>query len=207
MPDDSSVEGTGADEVRQATGQVRRTFDWPDILSISRLPLAFFFVILHASPVARVTIVFTAAFTDIVDGLWARRRGSSVVGPVIDGVFDKLFFLVAFATLLLEGLLSPLQAALVMTRDIVAFGGLIVVSLAGAARAIPARAGGKLVTAAQIATLTLAIFDSPAVTTLVWVTFAVSVYAIVDYAKTDRSDRRSSSDDSNPRGGPGVHSA
>jgi hypothetical protein len=52
--------------------------------------------------------------------------------------------------------------------------------------AVPARAGGKAVTIAQLLTLVAAIAESPHARRLAWATAAIAVYAIWDYGRTAR---------------------
>jgi hypothetical protein len=48
-------------------------------------------------------------------------------------------------------------------------------------RAIPARAGGKAVTVAQVLTLAAFLLDSPLLRPMAWATGAIAIYAIWDY--------------------------
>jgi phosphatidylglycerophosphate synthase len=58
-------------------------------------------------------------------------------------------------------------------------------------RAIPARAGGKAVTVAQVLTLVAFLLDSPLLRPMAWATGAIAIYAIWDYYRVaPRAERR-----------------
>jgi len=69
-------------------------------------------------------------------------------------------------------------------RDLVAVLAFLATWLLRRPVALPARAGGKAVTIAQLLTLVAAIAESPHVSRLAWATAAIAVYAIWDYGRT-----------------------
>lgn len=120
----------------------------------------------------------------MVDGLLARRFGSSRAGAILDPIADKTFMAVAFVTIARRGLLEWYELLGVLLRDVVAilsFGATLVLRRPVA---LPARAGGKAVTIAQLLTLVAAIAESSHVRELAWATAAIAVYAIWDYGRT-----------------------
>jgi len=163
----------------------QRLFGPADALSAMRLPLAAAFPLLDDAR-WRFVIVALAALTDFLDGRVARRYGGSRAGAVLDPVVDKLFMLSAFATVASTGLLTIWELLAVLSRDLLAGFGFLVTTIGGHPTAIPARAGGKWVTVGQLLTLVAFLARSPLVRPLAWSTAAISIYAIVDYAREAR---------------------
>jgi phosphatidylglycerophosphate synthase len=102
---------------------------------------------------------------------------------VLDPTADKVFMAAAFLTVAHAGLLHPLEIVGVVARDIVAALGYVGAWLWRRPTALPARAGGKAVTALQLLTLVAFIARSPLVRPLAWATAAVGLYAIWDYGR------------------------
>lgn len=154
-----------------------------DILTAVRFPLAILFPIV-ASPAWQLAIIAAAAITDVADGIVARRFGSSRAGSVLDPIADKAFMITAFVTIARRGLLAWYELVGVLLRDLLAVLGFVATWLLRRPVAVPARAGGKAVTIAQLLTLVAAIAESPQVKKLAWATAAISVYALWDYGRT-----------------------
>jgi cardiolipin synthase len=154
-----------------------------DIATALRFPLAALFPLVR-SPVWRLAIVAAAAASDVADGYLARRLGASRAGAVLDPVADKVFMAVAFVTIARRGLLSWYELIGVLLRDMLAVLGFLATWLLRRPVALPARAGGKAVTIAQLLTLVAAIADWPYTRHLAWATAAIAVYAIWDYGRT-----------------------
>ena len=153
-----------------------------DILTAVRIPLAVLFPLVR-SPAWQIAIVAAAAATDVGDGILARRFGSSRAGAVLDPVADKVFMAVAFLTIAHRGLLSWYELMGVLLRDILAVLAFLATLLLRRPVALPARAGGKAVTIAQLLTLVAAIADWTYTRHLAWATAAIAVYAIGDYGR------------------------
>ncbi len=162
---------------------MKPTITAADVATALRFPLAAVFPFVRA-PLWQLAIVAAAAATDVADGLLARRFGGSRVGAVLDPIADKVFMAVAFVTVALRGLLEWYEVIGVLLRDIVAALGFLATWLLRRPTALPARAGGKAVTIAQLLTLVAAIAESPHVRRLAWATAAIAVYAIWDYGRT-----------------------
>ena len=154
-----------------------------DILTAVRFPLAVLFPI-AASPAWQLAIIAAAAITDVADGVVARRLGSSRAGSVLDPIADKAFMITAFVTIARRGLLAWYELVGVLLRDLLAVLGFVATWLLRRPVAVPARAGGKAVTIAQVLTLVAAIAESPHARELAWATAAISVYALWDYGRT-----------------------
>ena len=145
-----------------------------------------------AAPVWQLAIVATAAASDVADGILARRFGSSRAGAVLDPVADKFFMAVAFITVARRGMLDWYELVGVLLRDILAVLGFLATWVLRRPVAVPARAGGKAVTIAQLLTLVAAITDWTYTRHLAWATAAVAVYAIWDYGRTAARNTASS---------------
>jgi len=153
-----------------------------DVVTAVRLPLAGLFPFV-VSPAGQLAIVAGVAATDVLDGILARRFGDSRAGAVLDPIVDKVFMAVAFFTVASRGLLEWYELAGVLLRDLLAVVGFLGTWLLRRPMALPARAGGKAVTIAQLLTLVAAIAESPLVRPLAWATAAIAVYAIWDYGR------------------------
>ena len=154
-----------------------------DIVTALRFPLAALFPLVR-TPAWQLVIVAVAAATDMADGVLARRFGSSRAGAILDPIADKAFMVVAFVTIARRGLLEWYELIGVLLRDVVAILGFLATAVLRRPVAVPARAGGKAVTIAQLLTLVAAIAESPRVRELAWATAAIAVYAIWDYGRT-----------------------
>ena len=150
-----------------------------DILSAVRIPLAIVFP--FASTTWRIVVLAAAAASDLLDGQLARRFGSSRFGTVIDPVADKLFMASAFGVVAFSGRLEPYEIVGVLLRDIVATVAFLATIFSHRPRAIPARAGGKAVTVAQVLTLLAFLLNWSHLRELAWATTAIAIYAIWDY--------------------------
>jgi CDP-diacylglycerol--glycerol-3-phosphate 3-phosphatidyltransferase/cardiolipin synthase len=153
-----------------------------DVVTALRLPLAALFPFVQR-PAWQLAIVGAAAATDFVDGILARRFGGSRVGAVLDPIADKAFMVSAFVTVASRGLLEWYELLGVLLRDVLAALGFAGTWLLRRPVALPARAGGKAVTVAQLLTLVAFIAASPLVRPLAWATAAIAVYATWDYGR------------------------
>lgn len=154
----------------------------PDVLSLARIPLAVAFVAVGDSW-TRPVILAVAVVTDLLDGFVARRFGASRLGVALDPVADKLFMAAAFWVVLRSGVLYPPEVIGVLSRDLLAGFAYGTTLVRGRPTTLPARAGGKAVTVAQVLTLVAFLAESDLVRPLAWATAAVSVYAIADYMR------------------------
>ncbi len=179
----------GAQGVERKAGQGGGRWTIADLLTASRVPLAIAFLLVpHAG--WRFAILAVAAATDLLDGFLARRFGSSRFGAFLDPVADKLFMACAFAVVLLSGQLTWYEIIGVMVRDLVATAAFITVTVRKRPAAIPARAGGKAVTVAQILTLLAFLAGSSLLRPLAWATGAIAIYAIWDYTRVADTARK-----------------
>jgi cardiolipin synthase len=131
----------------------------------------------------RLAVLATAAVTDVIDGMWARRLGGSRVGVVLDPVCDKLFMATTFVVVYLSGALSLWEVGGVLVRDVLAAVAFLATLLLRHPTTLPARAGGKAVTVCQLLTLLAFVVGSDLLRPLAWATAAIAVYAIADYTR------------------------
>jgi cardiolipin synthase len=123
-----------------------------NIITFGRLcavPLAFWLVLVHR--IGDACLLFVAAgLSDALDGWLARRYGGNAVGAMMDPVADKALLVTMFITLAAVGELPAWLAILVVFRDLLIVGGIVVLSVLGHAVMIRPLAISKLNTALQI---------------------------------------------------------
>jgi CDP-diacylglycerol--glycerol-3-phosphate 3-phosphatidyltransferase len=169
-----------------------RILTLPNSISLSRLLLAFAFVVING-PWQRIVLILSAATTDYLDG-WLARRGNSstVAGALIDPLADRVFVLAAVSAYLADGRLTTGQYFIFLSRDIATAVGFVV------ARFIPgltvsafqARLLGKTVTAFQLALLLVVLLWPAAVMPMILLIGALSAVSIVDYTAALERARR-----------------
>jgi cardiolipin synthase len=137
----------------------------------------------------RLAILASAGASDLADGFVARRLGGSRLGSFLDPVADKFFMACAFAVVLLDHGLTPLEVLGVLARDIGAAVAFLVTLVLRRPAAIPARLGGKAVTIGQLLTLLAFVLGSLLLRPLAWATAAVALYAILDYVRAAPQQR------------------
>src|SRR4051812_38118397 len=129
----------------------------PNMITFGRLcavPLAVWLILQHR--IAEVFFLFVAAgLSDAVDGWLARRRGTSALGALLDPVADKALLVTMYVTLAVVGVLPDWLAILVVFRDIVIVGGVLVLAVLGQPVPIRPLLVSKLNTALQIVLVAL----------------------------------------------------
>ena len=103
----------------------------PNIISFARLcavPLAIWLV-LHHRFTAAFTLFALAGISDFVDGWLARRRGGTALGAILDPLADKVLMVGMYITLAAIDQLPDWLAILVVFRDLVIVGGVILLWL------------------------------------------------------------------------------
>jgi cardiolipin synthase len=124
----------------------------PNILTFGRLcavPLAFWLVLVHRIGDAFVLFV-AAGLSDAFDGWLARRYGGNAIGALMDPVADKALLVTMYITLAAIGALPEWLAILVVFRDLLIVGGVVVLAVLGHAVAIRPLYISKLNTVMQI---------------------------------------------------------
>ncbi len=111
----------------------------PNVITFARLcavPLAIWLTLQHR--IDEVFFLFVAAgLSDAVDGWLARRRGTTSVGAVLDPVADKALLVSMYVTLAGVNILPDWLAILVVFRDVLIVGGVLLLAVLGQ----PARSG------------------------------------------------------------------
>ena len=135
----------------------------PNVITFARLcavPLSVWLVLEHQ--LAQAFFLFLAAgASDAVDGWLARRNGGgNTVGALLDPVADKSLLVTMYVTLAAVNELPAWLAILVVFRDAVIVGGVIVLSLLGQSVMIRPLYISKLNTALQIVLVAVTLFLS-----------------------------------------------
>ncbi len=158
-------------------------FNLPNCISLSRLLLAFAFLVVDGTW-QRLTLIVVAGTSDVLDGWLARRsKRASVAGALIDPIADRLFVLAAVTSYLIEGSLATGQYFIFLARDIATAVGFIVARFIPglSAASFRARFLGKAVTVLQLTTLLAVLILPEQVKILVILIGIVSAVSIVDY--------------------------
>jgi cardiolipin synthase len=124
----------------------------PNIITFGRLcavPLAFWLVLEHRMDQAFLLFVL-AGLSDALDGWLARRYGGNAVGALMDPVADKALLVTMYITLASVGTLPAWLAILVVFRDVLIVGGVVILAVLGNAVAIRPLYISKLNTLIQI---------------------------------------------------------
>jgi cardiolipin synthase len=134
----------------------------PNVITFARLcavPLAFWLVLERQFATAFFLFV-AAGLSDAVDGWLARRNGGTIVGALLDPVADKALLVTMYVTLAVVKVLPDWLAILVVFRDMVIVGGVVVLSLLGHSVLIRPLYVSKLNTVLQIVLVAAALLLS-----------------------------------------------
>jgi cardiolipin synthase (CMP-forming) len=124
----------------------------PNVITFGRLcavPLAFWMILDQRIGQAFVLFV-VAGLSDALDGWLARRYGGNAIGALMDPVADKALLVTMYITLAAVNVLPSWLAILVVFRDVVIVGGVIVLAVMGNAVAIQPLYISKVNTTLQI---------------------------------------------------------
>ena len=153
----------------------------PNVISFARLcavPLACWLVIGGRLDIAFLLFVAAGA-SDAVDGWLARRYGGgNSIGAVLDAMADKALLVTMYVTLAAVNEMPDWLAILVVFRDLVIVGGVVVLGLLGQPIVIRPLFVSKVNTTLQIMLVALTLFlngfrvtfpgDEPALLALTW---------------------------------------
>lgn len=135
----------------------------PNIISFARLcavPLAVWLVLQQWMEAAFCLFVL-AGLSDAVDGWLARRQGGgNKIGAVLDPIADKALMVSMYITLAAIHVLPDWLAILIVFRDVLIVGGVIMLFLLGHPPAMHPLAISKLNTVLQIALVAFALLLS-----------------------------------------------
>ncbi len=129
----------------------------PNQLTIFRMllvPVFITFMIYKWWKLALLTF-FIAAVTDVLDGYFARRLNQkTALGAALDPLSDKVLMDSAFLVLSEQGLVPPWLAVVVISRDVLMVGGVVLLKLFGNGNLkIEPILAGKLTTFFQVLTV------------------------------------------------------
>lgn len=152
MPDGSRVE----------RGATAKLLNLANIITFGRLcavPLAFWLVLDHRIDDAFILFV-AAGLSDALDGWLARRYGGNAIGALMDPVADKALLVTMYITLAAVGALPDWLAILVVFRDLLIVGGIVVLTVLGHAVTIRPLYISKLNTVMQILLIGVSLLKS-----------------------------------------------
>ncbi len=133
---------------------------WPNVITLARLcavPATVWLILQHRLDLAFYLFI-GAGISDGVDGWLARvRNARSALGALLDPVADKALLVSVYVTLAGIGVLPDWLAILVVFRDLLIVGGVLVLWVLGQPPAIRPLLVSKLNTAVQIALAALAL--------------------------------------------------
>jgi len=150
------------DGSRMSTPNSASVFTLPNAISFARLcavPLAVWLV-LHQRLADAFWVFVAAGISDAVDGWLARRWGGSSVGAVLDPLADKALMIGMYVTLAVVKALPDWLAILVVFRDVVIVGGVLVLAVSGQPVAIRPLTISKMNTVLQIVLVATTLFLS-----------------------------------------------
>ena len=175
---------------RRAT--LRQILSLPNQLTMLRLLMLPFILIamIYRQHGLALTLFLAAAATDVIDGTIARRFGQKTdLGAYLDPLADKLLLSSAFIAQAVIGAIPWWLTILVLSRDVVILGTLVVVMLATPIRDFPPSSFGKLNTVVQATTISTVILNNAhatelaaaAIGVLIWVAAATTLASSAHY--------------------------
>jgi len=155
----------------------------PNILSIIRLLLAFYFP--FAPRDQWVSIVVIAGFTEWADGFLARRfKLETKFGIMMDPIADKVFFLAVVATLMQTDTIQLWEILLLSLRELAVLSGIFWVSLHKQWKEydqMKPKWSGKVTTAVQYPFFFSVIYFQNVNLMLFLITVGVGAWSAIDY--------------------------
>jgi len=148
----------------------------PNIITFGRLcavPGAVWLV-LHEEFGGAFWLFAAAGISDGVDGWLARRRGPTTVGALLDATADKALLVSMYVTLAAVRVLPDWLAILVVFRDVVIVGGIVLMKLLGHPLVLRPLWISKLNTALQIVLVGVALLLAALAVDAPWVLLAAS---------------------------------
>ncbi len=162
----------------------------PNVITFARLcavPGAVYLV-LHAQFMPAFWLFLGAGVSDGVDGWLARRQGPSYVGALLDPVADKALLVTMFIMLAAVHVLPDWLAIMVVFRDLIIVGGVLVLYLLGDPPQIRPLLVSKLNTLLQIMLVAASLFlagverhDHPLHSLLIWIVAASTLVSGAAY--------------------------
>ncbi|WP_255575123.1 CDP-alcohol phosphatidyltransferase family protein [Caldovatus aquaticus] len=160
MPEGIDPNGAGTTPRPRADAAAAALFTLPNAITLARLcavPAAIWLMLQHRLDIAFWVFV-GAGVSDAADGWLARARNArSALGAVLDPMADKALLVSVYVTLAAIGVLPDWLAILVVFRDLLIVGGVLVLAVIGAPPPIRPLLVSKVNTAAQIGLAALAL--------------------------------------------------
>ena len=148
------------------------TINIPNILSIARILITPFFVILLIKKkffFALLTFAI-AGISDALDGILARYLNQrTVLGAYLDPLADKLLLTSAFVSLAILKIVPGWLTVIVITRDVLIILGIAMVTIMGKKITIQPSLVSKCTTVAQLSTIILILLHNEFVIIREWV--------------------------------------
>ncbi len=179
----------------------REFLNLPNLLTMGRIAIIPLFILLafHGDPLSSfwsAVIYAIAAFTDLLDGWLARRKGLvTVIGKFLDPLADKLIVMTALVMLVRLGRVASVLAIVLLARELIVTGLRSIAASEGLV--IAAGQGGKWKTALQLVAiislllhytyeLDFGFISFPASfnrvgTWLLWLSMAFSIWSAIGY--------------------------
>ena len=171
----------------------------PNLLTAARLALApYLFLLMFRHQYRTIIPLFIViGVTDVVDGYLARRlHAGSRLGAYLDPIADKILLSGTFLVLALTGANESWLAAVVLGRDVMILATAGVLYMTTKRRNFPPSRWGKASTFVQIVFLCFqigylaGIAVAPVVIALKWITVALAIVSLADYARTIQPESR-----------------
>jgi cardiolipin synthase len=159
--------------------------NWLTILRIFLIPV-FVSLLVYRRPGLALAVFAFAAFTDLLDGWVARRRGSSSrLGAFLDPMADKLLLTASFVTLTYLKILPFWITAVVLTRDVLLVLGAMLVHMLGVRLYPRPTWAGKAATFCQVLTVLIGLvgryFSLPWAPAVMWLAALFTVASGLQY--------------------------
>lgn len=167
----------------------------PNLLTLSRVPLAAIFPFSRQSPRLGLAVLALAGLSDVLDGWSARAFDQHTeFGKFVDPIADKLFMGSVVATLVADGRLPPWGVASLFAREafeLVAAGFVLAQPRKGPHDYGPRAptAAGKLTTIAQFAATTSAVIAPKLLSKALTIAGILGLAAGVQYATREMTSR------------------
>lgn len=164
----------------------------PNFLSLARILLIPLLIILliNGAYFGALTIFILAALTDAADGMLARlMQQRTIIGAYLDPLADKLLSGSSFICLAILGLIPGWLTVLVISRDVIILGGLLILFIISRVPKIQPTTASKMTTFFQLLTIVIVLFTQIApfysllLKILIWTTGAFTIYSGLQYVK------------------------
>lgn len=156
----------------------------PNLLSLSRIPLAFL-VIASFESNWKYFFCGLAIFSDFLDGYFAKKfNQTSKLGAILDPATDKIFVVTIIIAFFIKLPFPIYYLALIFSRDIFSSFGFVIIKLFRIMKGaeIKARPVGKIVTVLQFLLLILLLSGRTKMAEItIYAIFLFSLLSIIDY--------------------------